>query len=241
MHRAILSLLLVACGAPLGEDENPTVAPPASALPAPAPPASSEGASDPVVDVMASCMTSIASEEADTMLALDATGPRTSTFGAADGLNATVGMVAFRFAVEDLERAVSVTLHVDTNSTCAGCGDAGLPAVAATATVYAARSDWDESSADAFRRTATGAGWGRAPTASSSTKIAADVDYGASPAGSIDIVDGASSLAITLDVTMVRTWTSGSKLTLLVHSPKMLVLASRESARDHARLSIKRC
>jgi len=224
---------LVACGAPLGPDEDPIVDAPSRALPAPEPPAE--------VSVMASCMTSIASDEADTMLALDATGPRTNTYGAADGLNATVGMAAFRFAVEDLDRAVSVTLYVDTNPTCTECGDAGLPSAAATATVYAARSDWSEANADAFRRTASGEGWGSAPIAGSSTKIRAGIDYAPTPAASVEVAAAASSLEVALDVTLVRTWASSSKLTLLVHSPQMLVLASKESARHHARLAITRC
>src|SRR5438045_4050897 len=84
------------------------------------------------------------------------------------------------------------------------------PAAAATAIVYAARSYWDEASADAFRRTAAGAGWGSAPTAGSSTRIAPGIDYAATPAALVDVAAAASSLEIALDVTLVRRWTSTS-------------------------------
>jgi hypothetical protein len=263
----ILAMVLAGCGvltmdpAPAKPDRVAQADPPADA------PVTDTAAAEPAPDASPSCtlVTRILDAIADTVLMFDPNAcPGDLSYGDADGLNTKVGGAAIRFDLDaDLAAALAdgsireARLLLDTNPFCNGCGAAGLPASAGALMAYPMRTDWDEghatgkTGADGCRRTAAGAGWGTAKTASVGTRIAPKNDYATALAGVTAYLDGASNVEIVLSTSTLRTYdlaradagASKSAIALYLTSSAMLILASREA---HAplrapRLAITRC
>jgi hypothetical protein len=161
-------------------------------------------------------------------------------------LSSAVEQALSTHAVHSMRLTLVENTHCDTSIVC-------LANTPGTFEIRPARTDWDEGTApyvsyggaDSCRRLAgaTGAGWGANPKASTLSRIAEGVDYGA-PAATFELTDPLGSLVFDLDgdraTFPIRTPTSIAFL-VRATSTGVFVAAQKESKLADPKLEITLC